>query len=281
MTDNDNPFAALEDDTAFNRAPRGAAAAPRATFPCARCGGTGKYRGFRVHQQEEVCFSCKGRGHHFKSAGDRFAAKAKREQGVRNAQTNRREAFEAAQPGLLAWMHRQEWSAFLQEMARNIDTPRGLTDGQLAAVLNTKAKQEARRIEQAQAKAAGAIEVSLATIETMFDAAREKGLKKLAYRARGLVVSPANATGTNPGAIYVKTAGGEYLGKVMAGKFMATREATDTHKAALLQIAADPAGEARRYGKETGVCCCCGRELTDPKSIAAGIGPICAESWGF
>ena len=47
------------------------------------------------------------------------------------------------------------------------------------------------------------------------------------------------------------------------------------------RVAADPAAAARVSGKDTGVCCCCGAELTDPVSIAAGIGPICAGNWGF
>jgi hypothetical protein len=34
--------------------------------------------------------------------------------------------------------------------------------------------------------------------------------------------------------------------------------------------------EAAAYGRATGICCCCGRTLTNPESIAAGIGPICA-----
>lgn len=34
--------------------------------------------------------------------------------------------------------------------------------------------------------------------------------------------------------------------------------------------------EAKEYGKITGVCCRCGKVLTDPKSVEAGIGPICA-----
>jgi hypothetical protein len=34
--------------------------------------------------------------------------------------------------------------------------------------------------------------------------------------------------------------------------------------------------EAKAYGKLYGVCCVCGRDLTDEGSIAAGIGPICA-----
>jgi hypothetical protein len=43
----------------------------------------------------------------------------------------------------------------------------------------------------------------------------------------------------------------------------------------------DPAGkltldEAKAFGASTGYCCNCGAELTDPESIAAGIGPVCA-----
>lgn len=31
------------------------------------------------------------------------------------------------------------------------------------------------------------------------------------------------------------------------------------------------------YGKRFGVCCMCGRELTNEESVAAGIGPICQQ----
>jgi hypothetical protein len=34
--------------------------------------------------------------------------------------------------------------------------------------------------------------------------------------------------------------------------------------------------EAKEFGAIYGICCCCGRTLTDEGSIAAGIGPICA-----
>lgn len=39
--------------------------------------------------------------------------------------------------------------------------------------------------------------------------------------------------------------------------------------------------EAIQYGRNTGICSCCGRTLTNPESIANGIGPVCAENWGF
>lgn len=38
----------------------------------------------------------------------------------------------------------------------------------------------------------------------------------------------------------------------------------------------DPILLASTFGRATGRCSCCGRTLTDPNSISAGIGPICA-----
>lgn len=37
--------------------------------------------------------------------------------------------------------------------------------------------------------------------------------------------------------------------------------------------------DAKKYGKLYGVCCVCGRTLTNSKSIESGIGPICAEKF--
>lgn len=34
--------------------------------------------------------------------------------------------------------------------------------------------------------------------------------------------------------------------------------------------------EAKAIGATTGVCCVCAAELTDPRSVEAGIGPVCA-----
>jgi len=45
----------------------------------------------------------------------------------------------------------------------------------------------------------------------------------------------------------------------------------------LKSVLADPKVAAARYGHELGVCGICGRTLTDPVSIEAGIGPVCAK----
>ena len=39
--------------------------------------------------------------------------------------------------------------------------------------------------------------------------------------------------------------------------------------------------KAKEFGKITGVCAMCGRTLTDETSIAAGIGPVCANRVSF
>lgn len=48
---------------------------------------------------------------------------------------------------------------------------------------------------------------------------------------------------------------------------------------ALLAIEADPEAAAVLHGKASGRCAVCSRDLTDPESIARGIGPICAEKF--
>lgn len=50
---------------------------------------------------------------------------------------------------------------------------------------------------------------------------------------------------------------------------------------ALKLMCIDPAKTCRLYGIKTGICCCCGAELTNPESIMLGIGPICRDKWRF
>lgn len=37
--------------------------------------------------------------------------------------------------------------------------------------------------------------------------------------------------------------------------------------------------EAAQFGHMHGYCLCCGRNLSDPKSVTAGIGPVCAKKF--
>lgn len=70
------------------------------------------------------------------------------------------------------------------------------------------------------------------------------------------------------------------VGKLEAGQcvLFAKRLGDDlaTVRAMIAEFEADPLAAAIKYGKLSGRCCSCGRDLTDPASIEAGIGPICA-----
>lgn len=45
---------------------------------------------------------------------------------------------------------------------------------------------------------------------------------------------------------------------------------------ALRELAANPAGFSAEYGRRTGNCCFCMKQLTDARSVSVGYGPICA-----
>lgn len=280
----DDVFAAFDafEDTDFAKAQyTRPAPIPAKTWPCTQCGGSGKWRS-RSGYSSGQCFACKGEGKFTTSPEFRAKKKAAFHKGQETKANNlraRREDFEAANPGVWAFLREATtWSSFAVDMLAALDERGELTERQLAAVNSMRAKVAARN-EAKQAERTTAVDLS--GIFTMFDKARENGLKKLVYRANGLKISPAKEGSANAGGLYVKTNGGEYLGKVMGGKFIAVKAATDEHKATLNAIAADPSKVARDYGKETGSCCCCGRELTDPTSIAMGIGPVCADNWGL
>ncbi|HEY9598449.1 MAG TPA: DUF6011 domain-containing protein [Cyanophyceae cyanobacterium] len=49
----------------------------------------------------------------------------------------------------------------------------------------------------------------------------------------------------------------------------------------LRKFAADPAGYAASYGRESSNCCFCGTAITSNESLSVGYGPICAERWGL
>jgi len=144
-----------------------------------------------------------------------------------------------------------------------------LSDAMIAAV---------RRSLVAPADAVDVGDVS--RVQIAFDHAKESGLKHPKMYLGAFLLKPAKATGKNPNSIYV-TQAGEYLGKVADGKFHATRACTTEQTKAIVEVCSDPEKAAKAFGQETGRCSCCGRELTDPVSIANAIGPVCAERFGF
>ena len=125
----------------------------------------------------------------------------------------------------------------------------------------------------------------LERLKVLFDRALQYG-PRAKIRMDGFVLSPAKATGTNPGAIYVKGRDGEYLGKITAAHEWRPVAAADAYlgiAVKLVALASDPAGIAAAIGQRTGECCFCGRELhgNGGRSLAVGYGPDCAERYGL
>lgn len=73
-----------------------------------------------------------------------------------------------------------------------------------------------------------------------------------------------------------------YVGMIESGRFRITRNSrfdwhTDIVKGAnyIVRMANDPSMNTPMILYHEGMCACCGRQLTNPKSIESGIGPKC------
>lgn len=255
------------------------------TFPCESCNGTGLYRGARIHQEKTHCFACKGKGYFKMSRKDREAQRAKSRQRKERVLDEGRAAFVDQHPTIIpALTEMIGWNDYARSLVEQFNARGSLSEKQVAGAERMIAKVEATRKEKAEAKTArveNAPVVDMSAIERLFETAKSSGLKKPKFHAGDMKISLAPANGRNAGALYIVRDPDEYQGKVLGGKFLAVASARADTLALLLEIASNPAEQARMYGKRTGVCCCCGRELTDPRSVEAGIGPICADNWGL
>ena len=287
-----NPFSDMEDDLDFG-APAKAATFEVAYFEqeCPKCRGTGRVTFGYVHVRSGECFACKGKGKlTFKtSPATRAKAKASAERRVTakaDAQATKVAEWKEANPAEAAWL---EASAprfeFAKSMLDALTKFGHLTERQLETVqrltVQDAERQAARATEQA-ARAQSAPVVTVEAIEVAFNNAKQAGVKRPKLRLDTFVFSPAAETSANAGAIYIKNKeDGLYLGKVMGGRLFASRECTTEAAERIVAVSSDPAQAAIAYGQKFGACSVCGRALTDSDSIARGIGPICAENYGF
>lgn len=95
-------------------------------------------------------------------------------------------------------------------------------------------------------------------------------------------VSRAKESGNNPGALYLKSQFGDYLGKITADGALRTVVAlAPVIKDELRAFVREGRDYLNRVGTETGQCCYCGLPLTDPDSVVRGYGPVCAKRYGL
>jgi hypothetical protein len=150
---------------------------------------------------------------------------------------------------------------------------------------------QADRFEDIQRERAEAAErearkaVSGTAIREMFETAKANGLKRPKLRALGVdpgsvfEIKEAPASGKNAGSLYVVSKGGEeYYGRITPdGRYIGKEAVLER----LHEVAARPLEESQLFGKQTGRCACCGKELENEESVRLGIGPVCRSKWGF
>lgn len=253
---------------------------------CPKCRGGGRFISY-TGRDLGSCFTCAGTGKMtFKTSREQRQRNKSKSAGrkVRKAQTYL-DAFKLAHQDVFAWFDGSTFD-FAVQMRATVEKFGSLTERQLAACHRTIARR-AEVMAESQARVASAPAIDTGKIEAAF-AQASSILKKPKLRVAGMVVSHAPPTSKNAGALYVKSAeqtnaeGARlYLGKIMGGKFIRSRECTDDQEAAILGVAQDPQGAAIAYGRLTGECACCGRTLENKESVERGIGPVCAEKFGW
>lgn len=258
--------------------------------PCRKCHGSGRFTSFSG-RTVGPCYACKGQGQlsYKTSADDRAQNRAKAAERKARGAAAYLEDFAAKHPAEWSWIEGSRGSfEFAQSMHDAIAKFGDLTERQLAACANAAAKLAQRKAEreaQRTAAVAAAPVIDMTKIEAAFGNALASGLKAPKLRIGSLVISPAKATSTNAGALYIKSRGSyensTYFGKILGGKFIKSRDCDAATEALILKTAEDPLAAAIAYGRETGTCSCCGAELTNKISIELGIGPICRGRWGL
>lgn len=253
---------------------------------CPKCRGTGRFVGYTGRLLGN-CFKCDGSGktrgllQDPDSVARRESYKAKAAQKAEAAQ-ERISAWREAHADVIQWIDEAaarnfEFAVSLKNAVAQYGT---LTERQVAAARSAIQKSQERRAAAIAAAPSVAGE-GLSRLLKAFQTAMDNGLRNPKVRVGSLTFSPAKAASKNYGCLYVK-ADGEYAGKITPeGRFVCAYATPQETKDLVARVGADPLAAAVAHGKATGQCSCCGRELTDPESIARGIGPICAEKYGW
>jgi hypothetical protein len=174
-------------------------------------------------------------------------------------------------------------SNFAQSLGAGIARYGSLTERQIEAVRRIIAEAAQKAAAATQEPQPVVAAPALGELQNAFLKAQQAGLKYPKLRTGVLVFSPAGANSSNPGAIYIKRLDTkDYLGKITPEGAVRLIWAASQEDRMLVNTAVhDPLAAAVAHGRLTGNCAICSRPLTDRESVGRGIGPICAEKFGW
>ena len=271
----------LDDITPTERAdmdqiskPRFASAKPATEYtePCKKCGGTGSVTFGYVYRPRGQCFACKGAGHLKFKTSPESRAKAKTARIEREA----RELLEKAQAqaawreehaDVVRWVNahdgRFEFATSISNALAQYGT---LTPGQVSAVRRCIERDNERK--QAQSKE----QASNPQVSRLHDVMQ----RHAKFYAGDVTLSRRNGDQL----VWIKHANAEkVIGKIDNGTLTLWNRPgvdMDSVRSLLDEFEGAPLQAAMKYGRLSGRCCSCGRDLTNEGSVEAGIGPICA-----
>lgn len=188
---------------------------------------------------------------------------------------------------LIAWAEKQTWSSFAVDVAAKARRFGSLTDNQRISLTSMREKCAAKDAARKEETAPGMSGFGEVTAILGRIASSGNTFPKLRLRtANDIPVNISLKTyGHNAGQVRI-FAGDNSCGEIKHGVWHVARglKMTATERADLdalmARLVEDPKGVCADFGHQTGNCALCGRPLSNPESVAMGIGPICA-SKGF
>ena len=261
-------------------------------YPCENCKGKGKV--FKLYRNgmtyTNTCKVCHGAGGFMTSPEDREKARQKRVD-RKNAKAQKSyDAFkEAHGEEAFKYLFTQayvEHSEFFKSLLDQLSKGRTLSEKQVGAITRSMAREEEYKVAKEKAKEPKASDIDLSEIITKLNGAINKGkLSKPKLTLMSSCEIPFTFTlapehGNNSGYVYVKKSR-EYFGKISPeGEFFGYKT-PENELEALVNTITHSSEAVVRYGRVTGKCGVCSRQLTRKDSITRGIGPICADKYGF
>lgn len=246
---------------------------------CGKCGGSGRWHGGR---SSGTCFSCGGTGkskRKFKTAPE---TRAKAAVSRADAKAAKIEAFKTEFPDVWTWLDGSTFQPAV-EMLADLQKYGSLFDHRIEFARRMIAKREALRSQSDAERVEREASAQVVNVDALTEAFAKAALrnKRVGLWIGDVKISPAKPGSKWAGSLYVvDKALDVYLGRVTAGRFVPSRDGV-AREAAVLEIMQDPKAAAIKHGKLTGSCSVCSRTLSDPVSVANGIGPKCAEGFGW